>query len=106
MSINLSPFQLRQPDLVERIGQALAAHRVRPSQLVCEITESTMMEHSVQERATLERIAALGVRLSIDDFGTGYSSLAHLRHIPAQQLKIDRSFVTDLASTGDPASSP
>ncbi len=99
MSINLSPFQLRQPDLVERIGQALAAHRVRPSQLVCEITESTMMEHSVQERATLERIAALGVRLSIDDFGTGYSSLAHLRHIPAQQLKIDRSFVTDLASS-------
>ncbi|MES2610604.1 MAG: EAL domain-containing protein [Pseudomonadota bacterium] len=99
IAINLSPHQLRQPDLVERIGQALAAHRLRPSQLVCEITESTMMEHSVQERATLERIAALGVRLSIDDFGTGYSSLAHLRHIPARQLKIDRSFVTDLASS-------
>ncbi|KRC17618.1 EAL domain-containing protein [Acidovorax sp. Root217] len=99
IAINLSPHQLRQPDLVERIGQALGAHRLRPSQLVCEITESTMMEHSVQERATLERIAALGVRLSIDDFGTGYSSLAHLRHIPAQQLKIDRSFVTDLASS-------
>ncbi len=99
ISVNLSPHQLRQPDLVERIGQALAAHRLRPSQLECEITESTMMEHSVQERATLERIGALGVRLSIDDFGTGYSSLAHLRHIPAQQLKIDRSFVTDLASS-------
>ncbi|MGV3680766.1 MAG: two-component system response regulator [Acidovorax sp.] len=99
IAVNLSPHQLRQPDLVERIAQALAAHRLRPSQLECEITESTMMEHSVQERATLERIGALGVRLSIDDFGTGYSSLAHLRHIPAQQLKIDRSFVTDLASS-------
>jgi EAL domain-containing protein (putative c-di-GMP-specific phosphodiesterase class I) len=58
-----------------------------------------MMEHSAQERAMLERIAAMGVRLSIDDFGTGYSSLAQLRHIPARQLKIDRSFVTDLASS-------
>ncbi len=99
ISINLSPHQLRQPDLADRIGQALAAHRLRPSHLVYEITESAMMENSAEERDTLARMAALGVRLSIDDFGTGYSSLAHLRHIPAQQLKIDRSFITDLASS-------
>ena len=76
-------------------------HGLHPGRLTCEIAESAMMESSVEERGTLDRIAALGVRLSIDDFGTGYSSLAHLRHIPARQLKIDRSFVVDLTASAD-----
>ncbi len=99
MAVNLSPHQLRQVDLAERIEGALRRHRLHASQLVCEITESAMMEHTQDERSMLDRIAALGVCLSIDDFGTGYSAMAHLRRIPARQLKIDRSFVTDLADS-------
>jgi diguanylate cyclase (GGDEF)-like protein/PAS domain S-box-containing protein len=101
IAINLSAHQLRQPDLLERMAHALRRHGLHPARLTCEITESAMMENSVEERGTLDRIAALGVRLSIDDFGTGYSSLAHLRHIPARQLKIDRSFVVDLTASAE-----
>jgi EAL domain-containing protein (putative c-di-GMP-specific phosphodiesterase class I) len=102
VAVNLSPYQLRNPELPQRIRASLERHDLQPSQLICEITETAMMEHLLSERQTLARLAALGVRLSIDDFGTGYSSLAHLRSIPARELKIDRSFVTDLAN-GDEA---
>ena len=101
IAINVSPQQLRQADLAVRIEDALVRHALPPEHLVCEITESAVMENTEQERGMLERIVALGVRLSIDDFGTGYSSLAHLRKIPARQLKIDRSFVTDLATSAE-----
>ncbi|QSI77007.1 putative bifunctional diguanylate cyclase/phosphodiesterase [Niveibacterium microcysteis] len=101
VAINLSPYQLRNAALPERIAAALEQHRLQPSQLVCEITETAMMENLDAERSVLDQIAALGVRLSIDDFGTGYSSLAHLRNIPARQLKIDRSFVIDLTANAD-----
>ena len=101
IAINVSPQQLRQADLPVRIEDALARHGLAPAGLVCEITESAVMETTEQERGILDQIAALGVRLSIDDFGTGYSSLAHLRRIPARQLKIDRSFVTDLDTSAE-----
>lgn len=97
IAVNLSPHQLRQVDLVDRLRHTLRTYRLHPAQLVCEITESAVVENTEEERGTLDRIVALGVRLSIDDFGIGYSALAHLRHIPARQLKIDRSFVADLA---------
>jgi EAL domain-containing protein (putative c-di-GMP-specific phosphodiesterase class I) len=101
VAINLSPHQLRQGDLVDRITAALDRHGLPASQLVCEITETAMMENLQADQATLLRLAATGVTLSIDDFGTGYSSLAHLRRIPARQLKIDRSFVQDLVGDDD-----
>ncbi len=101
VAINLSPYQLRHPDLPARIRNALERNDLHPSQLVCEITETAMMENMHAERSVLDQVAALGVRLSIDDFGTGYSSLAHLRSIPARQIKIDRSFVVDLAGNAD-----
>ncbi|MDP3522683.1 MAG: bifunctional diguanylate cyclase/phosphodiesterase [Hydrogenophaga sp.] len=101
VAINLSPHQLRSPDLPMRIRNALNRHNVLPAQLVCEITETAMMENIQSERNVLDQIAAMGVCLSIDDFGSGYSSLAHLRNIPARQLKVDRSFVTDLADNAD-----
>ncbi|MGC4076234.1 MAG: EAL domain-containing protein [Rubrivivax sp.] len=103
VAINLSPQQLRQADLPERIAAALARHGLAPDSLVCEVTETAMMENLGSERGVLDAIAALGVCVSIDDFGTGYSSLAHLRSLPARQLKIDRSFVADLGQ--DPAAS-
>ncbi len=101
VAINLSVFQMRQDDLVERIQAALERHGVNPSRLTCEITESVAMEDTQVTQRTFTRLGEAGIHLSIDDFGTGYSSLAYLRKLPASELKIDRSFVTDLAVNAD-----
>ena len=96
VAINLSVFQMRQDDLVERIQAALKHYSVNPSRLTCEITESVAMEDTQVTQRTFERLGEAGIHLSIDDFGTGYSSLAYLRKLPASELKIDRSFVKDI----------
>lgn len=101
VAINLSVHQLREADLVERIQQALRRHQVDASQLLCEITESVAMEDIKATQTAFEGLARIGVFLSIDDFGTGYSSLSYLRQLPARQLKIDRSFIKDLQTSGD-----
>ncbi len=101
VAINLSVHQLRQPDLVERIGSALRAHDVNPGLLTCEITESVAMEDTEGTIAILKRLTQLGVSISIDDFGTGHSSLSYLRKLPTSELKIDRSFVLDLETSED-----
>ena len=101
VAINLSVHQLREDDLVARITDALRRHGIAPSQLLCEITESIAMEDIATTQRAFDDLSRLGVFLSIDDFGTGYSSLSYLRRLPAQQLKIDRSFVGDLASSSD-----
>lgn len=101
VAINLSVHQLRESGLAERIEQALLRHGLEASQLLCEITESVAMEDIKATQRTFEGLARIGVFLSIDDFGTGYSSLNYLRQLPAQQLKIDRSFVNDLESSED-----
>jgi diguanylate cyclase (GGDEF)-like protein/PAS domain S-box-containing protein len=100
LSVNLSPRQLVQPDLVPVVGEALSAGGVRPGQLVIEITERTVMEVGQATADTLDALKGLGVRLAIDDFGTGYSSLAHLRSFPVDVLKIDRGFTADLGHEG------
>jgi len=101
VAINLSVFQMRQNDLVERIQAALKRHGVNPSRLTCEITESVAMEDTQVTQRTFERLGQAGIHLSIDDFGTGYSSLSYLRRLPATELKIDRSFVMDLDTNDD-----
>jgi diguanylate cyclase (GGDEF)-like protein len=101
VAINLSAFQMRQDDLVERITTALARHRIDPSLLTCEITESVAMEDTRATQVTFQRLGEAGVHLSIDDFGTGYSSLGYLRKLPAEELKIDRSFVMDIETGAD-----
>ena len=101
VAINLSAHQMRQDDIVERITGALNAHRIHPSLLTCEITESAAMEDTKTTQATFRRLGELGTHLSIDDFGTGYSSLAYLRKLPAEELKIDRSFIMDLEHSAD-----
>jgi diguanylate cyclase (GGDEF)-like protein len=101
VAINLSAHQLRQPDLELRVRDALKRHRVPARMLIMEITESTAMEDIDASLRVFDMLDAIGVRLSIDDFGTGYSSLSYLRRLPARQLKIDRSFVKDLASSLD-----
>ena len=101
VAINLSAFQMRQDDLVERITTALARHRIDPSLLTCEITESVAMEDTRATQITFKRLGEAGVHLSIDDFGTGYSSSSYLRKLPAEELKIDRSFVMDIETSAD-----
>jgi diguanylate cyclase (GGDEF)-like protein len=101
VAINLSVYQLRQRDLVERVQETLLRHGV-PAEWVCfEVTESAAMEDAQASLRLFERLAQIGVALSIDDFGTGYSSLSHLRKLPARQLKIDRSFVQDVDQEED-----
>ena len=101
VAINLSAFQMRQDDLVDRIAASLERHRIDPSLLTCEITESVAMEDTRATQTTFRRLGEAGVHLSIDDFGTGYSSLAYLRKLPAEELKIDRSFVMDIVTSTD-----
>jgi len=101
LAINLSAQQMRQSDIVERIQKALERSRVHPTLLTCEITESVVMENTQAIQTTFRRLGELGVHLSIDDFGTGYSSLSYLRQLPAQELKVDRAFVTDLVDSAD-----
>lgn len=101
VAINLSVHQLRRGDLVRRLDAALKRYKVEPDRLLCEITESVAMEDLPNTQRVFEELRALGVFLSIDDFGTGYSSLSYLRKLPAQQLKIDRSFVQDLQQSRD-----
>lgn len=101
VAVNLSVHQLRQPDLEQRVREALRQHRVPARMLIMEITESVAMEDIEASLRVFDMLDQIGVRLSIDDFGTGYSSLSYLRRLPARQLKIDRSFVRDLDSSLD-----
>lgn len=96
VAINVSAHQLNHPGFSARIDAALKRHRINPALLTCEITESVAMEDTEVTLRVFAEVAALGVHLSIDDFGSGYSSLGYLRKLPAQELKIDRSFVLDL----------
>jgi diguanylate cyclase (GGDEF)-like protein len=99
--VNLSARQLGDPGLVELVADALKRHRVEPSQLGLEITESALLEDAEGAVTALSSLRELGVRLAVDDFGTGYSSLSYLKRLPVDAVKIDRSFVDGLAVDGD-----
>jgi diguanylate cyclase len=101
VAVNTSARNLHDLGFPKLVAAALAAHGADPSVLELEITENTVISQPERTRAVLESLGELGVRLSIDDFGTGYSSLAHLRSLPVQAIKIDRSFVRDISSEGD-----
>jgi diguanylate cyclase (GGDEF)-like protein/PAS domain S-box-containing protein len=96
IAVNVSAHQFQKPGFVETIAAAIAAHGIEARRLEIEITESVVMYNTVAVIATLDKLKALGVKLSIDDFGTGYSSLAYLKSFPIHTLKIDRSFVCDM----------
>jgi diguanylate cyclase (GGDEF)-like protein len=96
IAVNVSMRQLRSGTLVATIDRALHETGVPAHCLKLEITESAMLEHVEDTAAQLRAIKQLGVRLSVDDFGTGFSSLSHLKMLPVDELKIDRSFVADL----------
>ena len=102
LSMNVSARQLRQPDFVDQVLGALAVAGVDPRTLTLELTESQMLDHMSDSIDKMKLLRRAGVRLSLDDFGTGQSSLAHLRHLPLDEIKIDQSFVRDIATDVDP----
>ena len=97
MAINLSMVDLRDLGLPDTLERLLRAHAVPPTSVRLEVTESALMTDPACTQAVLVRLAALGVGLSVDDYGTGYSSLAYLKRLPVDELKIDRSFVRQMA---------
>jgi len=103
VSVNLSLKQLRQPNFINRISAILRSYEVSPTSLELESTETTLMENPVRTIKILDQLYALGLHLAIDDFGTGYSSLSALQQFPISTLKIDKSFVRDVASNPDDA---
>jgi diguanylate cyclase (GGDEF)-like protein len=96
LSVNISARQLRQPELVDDVVEALRATRFDPSCLMLEITETALLSDTSRALETLDDLRALGIRLALDDFGTGYSSLSYLREFPIDAIKIDKSFVAGI----------
>jgi EAL domain-containing protein (putative c-di-GMP-specific phosphodiesterase class I) len=94
--VNLSALQFQATGFVETVEHALAAAGAVGSMLELELTERMLMEDVATVQAALHRLKALGVVIAVDDFGTGYTSLGHLKHLPIDRLKIDRSFIADL----------
>jgi len=103
LTINLSARQFAQKDLPQAISTALRASGLPAECFALEITESMILHQGEGVMDTMRRLADLGVRVVIDDFGTGYSSFAYLQRLPVHTLKIDRSFVRDLADDQDNA---
>ena len=99
ISVNLSPKQFAQPDLVERVTAVLSENGIAPDCLKLEITESHLMETSEAVTVMINRLRSLGIELSLDDFGTGYSSLSYLHRLPVNYLKVDRSFVSRMTES-------
>jgi EAL domain-containing protein (putative c-di-GMP-specific phosphodiesterase class I) len=96
VSVNLSTYQFRSPDLIKAIRSALDLSGLDPRWLELEITESGIMENEKESIMRLNEIHGMGISISIDDFGTGYSSLSKLKFYPIDTLKIDKSFIDDL----------
>ncbi|OEZ63740.1 bifunctional diguanylate cyclase/phosphodiesterase [Duganella sp. HH105] len=98
LSINVSAKQFRQADFCARVRSAIERYGIVPARLKLELTEGLLLDNIEDTIASMTALKALGIKFSLDDFGTGYSSLQYLKRLPLDQLKIDQSFVRDLAS--------
>lgn len=98
LAVNLSTRDLMDQELPNKLEKVLERYSIDPGLLVLEITESAIMDDPQRALQTLNRLHAMGLKLSIDDFGTGYSSLAYLKRLPVDELKIDKSFVMNMES--------
>jgi EAL domain-containing protein (putative c-di-GMP-specific phosphodiesterase class I) len=97
LAVNVSAKQFRQPFFVKQVREAVQRHSIRPNMLKLELTESMLLDNIEGIIATMNGLKEIDVRISLDDFGTGYSSLQYLKRLPLNQLKIDQSFVRDIA---------
>jgi diguanylate cyclase (GGDEF)-like protein len=103
LSVNISPVQLKDPWLAQKITKLLVETGFPPERLEIEITESCLFENLGLAQAIVTSLKNQGIRLALDDFGTGYSSLAHLRALPFERIKIDRSFISSINENADSA---
>jgi len=103
VSVNVSARNLLDADFPEQVERLLSEAGLPPALLELEITETTMLSDGPRTKSALDRLSALGIRISVDDFGTGYSSLAYLRRLPISEIKIDRSFVMNMDGCEDDA---
>ena len=101
ISVNLSAKSLHSHDLAKRIEATLGALGLAPDTLMLEITESAIISDAPRARQTVAELHEMGIAISIDDFGTGYTSLSHVRELPVQEIKVDKSFVMNMAQTPD-----
>jgi diguanylate cyclase (GGDEF)-like protein len=97
VSVNLSARQLADPDLLSHIEGSIRANGIEPSSVWLELTETTLLDDTVHVERTLGSLRGLGVHLALDDFGVGFSSLGYLKRLPLSMIKLDRSFVENLA---------
>jgi diguanylate cyclase (GGDEF)-like protein len=104
VAVNVSPLQFRQANFVKRISDALEEFSLDATFLEIELTEATLMNNAETSVALLNELSQLGVVVAVDDFGTGYSSMSYLQRFPIDKLKIDRSFISDVASNAGDAS--
>ncbi|MBI5438715.1 MAG: EAL domain-containing protein [Nitrosomonadales bacterium] len=98
LAVNVSARQFKLKDFVDKVAAVVRGHGVNPAYLKLELTESVVLDDMADIVAKMHALKALGIGLSLDDFGTGYSSLSYLKQLPLDQLKIDRSFVNDIAT--------
>ncbi len=98
LSVNVSAKQFRQSDFVAQVQATIQRHAINPMKLKLELTESILLEHIEDTIATMNALKDMAIQFSLDDFGTGYSSLQYLKRLPIYQLKIDQSFVRDIAT--------
>jgi EAL domain-containing protein (putative c-di-GMP-specific phosphodiesterase class I) len=103
LSVNISPAQLKDPWLAQKIVKLLVETGYPANRLEIEITESSLFDNLSLAQSIVGSLKNQGIRLALDDFGTGYSSLAHLRALPFDRIKIDRSFVSSMTSSNDSA---
>ena len=103
VAVNVSPVQFRQKEFVATVAKIIAETELDPSRLELELTEGVVVEDADQAENAIIDLRAMGVRLALDDFGTGYSSLIYLRRFAFDKIKIDRSFLQSMESTGESA---
>ena len=97
LSVNVSALQFHQPSFVDQVHSTVLRHAINPSLLNLELTESMLLDDIYGMIASMNKLREIGIRFELDDFGTGYSSLQYLKKLPLYQLKIDQSFVRDIA---------
>jgi diguanylate cyclase (GGDEF)-like protein/PAS domain S-box-containing protein len=98
LSVNISPRQFQQPDFAAQVQKTINRYEINPARLKLELTEGMLLRNIEETIVTMNLLKEIGVQFSLDDFGTGYSSLQYLKRLPLAQLKIDQSFVRDLAT--------
>jgi diguanylate cyclase (GGDEF)-like protein/PAS domain S-box-containing protein len=101
LAVNVSAKQFRQPEFVHSVAEIVERSHINPGKLKIELTEGALLENVEETVATMNTLSAIGLQFSLDDFGTGYSSLQYLKRLPLDELKIDQSFVRDIASDGN-----